>query len=168
MCKSVEDARTETVSAYRRYSAEVLRHAVLLTPDVALAQDAVQESFLRLFLALTQGEEITQARPWLHRVAQNLIYDWLRSARAHRLVPLDDVVTEAAEQHSSLNAIDWMPAAQQALAPREWQCVRLRVEGMDYAEIATALHIQQGTVGALLNRATTKLRQLFREKERPT
>jgi DNA-directed RNA polymerase specialized sigma24 family protein len=53
------------------------------------------------------------------------------------------------------------------LAPREWQCVRLRAEGFDYTEIATELAIRPGTVGSLLHRATEKLRILLRKKERP-
>lgn len=47
------------------------------------------------------------------------------------------------------------------LAPRELECVRLRIEGMRYDEIAAALDIRPGTVGALLARAVTKLRRTF-------
>jgi DNA-binding NarL/FixJ family response regulator len=38
-------------------------------------------------------------------------------------------------------------------------CLRLRTEGLSYDEIAAALDIQPGTVGALLNRARQKLEQ---------
>ncbi|MBZ5580075.1 MAG: LuxR C-terminal-related transcriptional regulator, partial [Acidobacteriia bacterium] len=44
------------------------------------------------------------------------------------------------------------------LTEREFACLRLRAEGLDYAEIASALGIRSGTVGALLARAQKKIR----------
>jgi DNA-directed RNA polymerase specialized sigma24 family protein len=64
-------------------------------------------------------------------------------------------------------AADFIEAARQLLAPREWQCVQLRAEGFDYTEIATELAIRPGTVGSLLHRATEKLRIRLQKKERP-
>ena len=42
--------------------------------------------------------------------------------------------------------------------PRELDCLRLRVEGFSYQEIAQALGVRPGTVGALLPRVYSKLR----------
>jgi DNA-directed RNA polymerase specialized sigma24 family protein len=44
------------------------------------------------------------------------------------------------------------------------QCVQLRSEGFDYTEIAAELAIRPGTVGALLHRATEKLRSRLWKK----
>jgi DNA-directed RNA polymerase specialized sigma24 family protein len=62
---------------------------------------------------------------------------------------------------------DWIESAKQLLAPREWECVQLRAEGFDYTEIATRLEIRPGTVGSLLHRASEKLGNRMRKKERP-
>jgi len=45
------------------------------------------------------------------------------------------------------------------LTPRELDCLRLRVEGFSYGQIADRLGIRAGTVGALLPRVYAKLRQ---------
>jgi DNA-directed RNA polymerase specialized sigma24 family protein len=51
------------------------------------------------------------------------------------------------------------------LAPRELECVRLRAEGLNDAEIAEVLSIRSGTVGALLSRALGKCRALLDREE---
>ena len=70
-----QTARDETIQAYQWHASVVLAYAHKLTRDDALAQDAVQETFLRFFIALMQGEEIQNARAWLHRVAHNYLED---------------------------------------------------------------------------------------------
>ena len=47
---------------------------------------------------------------------------------------------------------------QKKLTCRELECLRLRAEGLSYAEIGSVLGIRCGTVGALLARLHDKLR----------
>lgn len=163
-------AREETIQAYQLHSGVLLAYAHRLTRDDALAQDAVQETFLRFFLALVQGESIQNTRAWLHRVAHNYICETLRSATVRTAVSLEDAgedrLRDERNTPGSDRAGDWIEAARQLLAPREWQCVQLRAEGFDYTEIATELAIRPGTVGSLLHRATEKLRIRLRKKEK--
>jgi RNA polymerase sigma factor (sigma-70 family) len=166
----VQRAREETIRAYQLHAGVLLAYAHRLTKDDALAQDALQETFLRFFLALMQGEEIQYARAWLHRVAHNYVCDTLRSATIRTAVPLEDAGEERLRDERGMpgadRAADWIETARMLLAPREWQCVQLRAEGFDYTEIATELAIRPGTVGSLLHRATEKLRIRMRKKER--
>lgn len=167
----VQSAREETIRAYQLHSGVLLAYAHRLTRDDAMAQDALQETFLRFFLALMQGEDIQHARAWLHRVAHNYVCDTLRSATIRTAVPLedagDDRLRDERDMPGADRAADWIEAARLLLAPREWQCVQLRAEGFDYTEIATELAIRPGTVGSLLHRAAAKLCIGPRKKERP-
>jgi RNA polymerase sigma factor (sigma-70 family) len=166
-----QSAREETIQAYQLHAGVLLAYSHRLTRDDALAQDALQETFLRFFLALVQGEVIQNARAWLHRVAHNYICEILRSAAIRTAVPLEDAGEDRLRDERAMpgadRAADWIEAARQLLAPREWQCVQLRVEGFDYTEIATELAIRPGTVASLLHRASEKLRIRMRKKERP-
>ncbi len=165
----VESARERTMQAYQQHAGALLAYAHRLTRDDALAQDAVQETFLRFFLALMQEEEIQNARAWLHRVAHNYICATLRSAPVRTAVPLTDAGEDRLRDERDMpGAGDWVEAARLLLAPREWQCVQMRAEGFDYTEIATELAIRPGTVAALLHRATEKLRSRPRKKVIPT
>jgi DNA-directed RNA polymerase specialized sigma24 family protein len=80
----------KTIQAYQQHAGVLLGYAHQLTRDHALAQDAVQETFLRFFLALMQAEEIQNAQAWLHQVAHNYVCDTLRSATVRTAVPLED------------------------------------------------------------------------------
>jgi RNA polymerase sigma-70 factor (ECF subfamily) len=149
----------------------LLGYAHRLTRDDALAQDAVQETFLRFFLALVQGEGIQNARAWLHRVAHNYVCETLRSAPVRTSVSFDEAGAYRLQDERSMpgadRAAEWIEAARQLLAPREWQCVQLRAEGFDYTEIAIRLEIRPGTVGSLLHRAGEKLGIRLRKREKP-
>ncbi len=163
-CAAVETARRTVVEAYRHHWAELSRAAVAMTQNEAIVQDLLQETFLRYFVALNHGEQIRHEKGWLRQVLHNLIEDWRRSTRAHVLVALEDsggAAVDAARSDQPHADFDWIPKAEQMLAPREWECLQLRAEGCDYREIAVAMQIRVGTVGVLLHRATRKLRQLL-------
>jgi len=164
-------AREKTIDAYQLHAGVLLAYTHRLTRDDALAQDALQETFLRFFLALMQGEEIQKVRAWLHRVAHNYVCEILRSSRVRSAISLEEAGEERLRDERGTPGLDrtteWIQAARLMLAPREWQCVQLRAEGFDYTEIATELAIRPGTVGSLLHRATEKLRLRLQKKERP-
>jgi RNA polymerase sigma-70 factor (ECF subfamily) len=168
---NAQAAREETIRAYQMHAGVLLCYAHRLTRDDALAQDAVQETFLRFFLALAQGEGIHNVRAWLYRVSHNYVYETLRSATVRTAVPLEEAGEYRLQDERSMpgadRAADWIEAARQMLAPREWQCVQLRAEGFDYTEIATRLEIRPGTVGSLLHRAGEKLGIRLRKRDKP-
>lgn len=153
-----EHAREETLRVYGDFADALRGYARRLTVDAALAQDAVQETFLRYFLALMQGETIRNPSAWLHRVAHNYICETVRSSVVRACVALDDAPPDALRAASAIDLAEWEEALERLLAPRESQCLRLRTEGLDYTEIAARMAIRPGTVGALLHRAARKLR----------
>ncbi len=70
---------TEELFAENRDSlVRYLRHHL---SDFAVAEDIAQESFIRFFQARTQGEDVTQPRAWLFRVAHNLLIDFGRKKK---------------------------------------------------------------------------------------
>ena len=164
-------ARETTVQAYQLHASALSAYVHQLTRNEELAEDALQETFLRLFLALMQGEDIKGTGPWLHRVAHNFISDTLKSATVRKVVSLYDATEDRLRDDWSTPGSDriseWVESARMLLAPREWECVHLRAEGFDYTEIAAELSIRPGTVGALLHRATEKLRKRSRQKAGP-
>jgi RNA polymerase sigma factor (sigma-70 family) len=163
-------AREATIQAYQVHASALSAYTNKLTRNEGLAEDAAQETFLRLFLALMQGEDIKNLGPWLHRVAHNYVYETLKSTTVRKSISLDDAAEDRLRDDRATpgpNRIsEWVESARMLLAPREWQCVHLRAEGFDYTEIAAELSIRPGTVGALLHRATEKLRKRLVNKER--
>lgn len=166
----IERVRAAVLDAYRRHAGELSRLAMNMTRNRSLAQDVLQETFLRYFLTQMHGEVVTDERGWLWGVMRSLIADWKRSAALDSEVALEDAAGAPADEPeddvAATRALPWVGKAARILAPREQECIQLRAQGLQYREIATAMQIDVGTVGALLNRAVRKLKQVLRSREK--
>lgn len=68
-------------SLMQRYERRVLKVIRRFVPDAELAEDLLQESFLRAYERLDQFDPARRFGPWLFRLAVNLTYDHLRKVR---------------------------------------------------------------------------------------
>jgi RNA polymerase sigma-70 factor (ECF subfamily) len=140
----------------------MLRYAARVVRNHEAAQDAVQEAFLRFFIARTAGQQIRQPKAWLFRVLHNHVLDQERAGSRNE-VGLDSLSNTAGSGHDPETDYRRVEALERtletALSPREVECVRLRAEGLQYDEIAEVLGMRSGTVGALLTRAHKKMRR---------
>jgi RNA polymerase sigma-70 factor (ECF subfamily) len=152
----------EICALYEKDAPGMLRYAARIARSHEAAQDAVQEVFLRLFVARTAGQQIRQPRAWLYRVLHNHLLDRGRAGSQHE-IGLDSLRNTPGPGHNPETEYVRTEALEKALgsalSPREIQCVRLRAEGLQYEEIAEVLNLRVGTVGALLARAHKKMRE---------
>lgn len=127
--------------------------------DRHLAEDVVQETFVKLSRALGRGEHIANVRGWLRTVAQHGTVDELRRSRSVLVDELPDTVTHdtfAADGDPELE-VAW-----KGLSPRHREVLRLReLEGLRYDEIATAMATGVPAVETLLFRARAALRREY-------
>lgn len=137
-----------------------MRYVLYVVKDANLAEDAVQESFLRYYECRLKGEPIPKPRAWIFRVARNYAIDQIRAAHSGRLVELEDAACFADDRYSPENELDRVEARtliSRLLAPRELECLRLWSYGFKYREIAAILDIEPNTVGATLARGLRKI-----------
>src|SRR5262245_38819226 len=84
----VERAREGDADAFRElvesYSAKLFRLAWRITGDEQLAEDAVQEAFLRAYRSLGRFDARSQFGTWLHRIALNAALDLARTQQRQR------------------------------------------------------------------------------------
>ncbi len=155
-------AYDQLVRRYRRLVVSVAYHHGL---DLAEAEDAAQETFVKAWLALPRyRESLGSLRAWLCHIAINTALDAHRRKRSEQ--ELDEYMIDGtgnpaeqaeikAEAMAVRRALDQLPAASRAaLVLREY-------EGLAYAEIATALGIPVGTVMSRLSFARRRLRELL-------
>jgi RNA polymerase sigma-70 factor (ECF subfamily) len=169
--KIVEEQMDAAVSKiYVEWREDVYRYLVLLGLGPARAQEATQEVFMRLYATLRKGgDPILNQRAWVFRTAHNLGLT-LRS-RESGILPFDSkleaTIADAADSpERSLLEREMMRKLHRAvssLSPQQRQCLRLRAEGLKYAEIADAIGISVSTVYEFLRRAVTKLRTTIYE-----
>jgi RNA polymerase sigma-70 factor (ECF subfamily) len=156
------DLEVEVAQAYAEFAVGLLRYALLTMRNHEAAQDAVQEAFLRFFIARSQGQRIQTPRAWLYRVLRNHILDSLRSSAVKREVGIDQVrqvIDARQDPEMSYHHRELARKVTALLAPRELECLRLRNEGFGYEEIAGILCLSAGTVAALLSRGQKKIRK---------
>jgi RNA polymerase sigma-70 factor (sigma-E family) len=144
---------------YRRHAPDAGRLAYLLTGDRALAEDLVQEAFLRLF-GRFQDLRRPEAFEWyLRRTVVNLANSQFRRRRVERAY-LDRRVPEARPDASAeVEAREDLWRALQALPERQRAALVLRFyEDLPEARAAEVLGCPVGTVKSLVSRGLERLR----------
>ncbi|MFN8009433.1 MAG: sigma-70 family RNA polymerase sigma factor [Terriglobia bacterium] len=150
----------EVVTLYETCASGLLRYGMGLVSNRELVEEGLQECYLRFFIARSEGQTIENPKAWLYRVLRNYLLDRLKEAGEKNKVSLEVLVDQVDLLENPEKAYIRMEALQNVeklLAPRELECLRLRVEGFDYNEIANILGIRPGTIGATLARALNKI-----------
>ncbi len=176
-----EDAFVMLVARYQR---PMLRLACSMVSNEAVAEEAVQDTWLGVVRGIEQFEGRSSIKTWLFRILINRT----RSAAAHE--PADpsietlhtvdparfDVQGQWADpvdrwpelSEERLDAATWAPVlkdALDALPPRQRQVVVLRdVEGLSNDEACALLGISSGNQRILLHRGRSRLREILGTK----
>src|SRR5260370_26593726 len=156
--KAFEDARDD-----------VYRYLLTLGLWPPQAQEATQDVFLKLYVALRQGDKILNSRAWIFRVAHN--HGLNVRAREDVMQPFDpDLETRIIQRQNDpeQDAIEdeqmlRLNRAVAGLSEQQRNCLHLRAEGLRYHEIAQTIGISTSTVGEFLLRAVTRLKKAVHE-----
>ena len=153
-----------------RYQAKAMRVAFLITNDEPLAEDVVQDTFVRIYRKIGQFDSAGPFEPYLLKSVANAALNITR--RVKHQVSLDGdpgQVERLLSQATSVESeVDYLQlkkriiAALAKLEPRQRAAVvqRYYLE-MTEKEMAVALDAAPGTVKWLLNAARAKLRGLL-------
>ena len=134
--------------------------------DAALADDVVQDTFIRLLQARTDGLAAPQRKAYLYRIATNLLHDHWR--RTRREVPEDEAGRDRAgpPPDASLDQGLDLAAALAHLPERERAMVWLaHAEGYEHRDIAQMMNVGEKSVRVLLFRIRRKLAATLTAKE---
>jgi len=158
------------------FERRVLRTALRLLGRPDLAEDAAQETFLRLHRYLHRFDAARDLGPWLYRVVVNVCRDLRRRSRSAQVVPLEDERLEglsemqvdgaAIEQQAGL---EWerrlLEAALASLPEKERAAIVLRdIEGLATREVARILGSSEGTVRSQISTGRVKMRRFVEQR----
>ena len=126
------------------------------------AQELAQDSFLKLYQKLSKGEAVENPRAWVYRVAHN------SAVRYHQRepvfdeidanVPLPEMGPDPERALLERQGRAALVTAIRSLSPQQRNCLHLRVQGMQYREIAETIGISTSAVGEFLRRAVARLK----------
>lgn len=151
---------------YSRFRPLVFSAAFRITGDADVADDVVQETFLKVSAALPKFRPEARLSTWIYRIAVNEALDERRRAK-RRPTPAsghDGPLPEPAWSAPDASAADRIREAVAGLPPREKAVFVLRhYEGLPVAEVAEVLEIAEGTVKATLHHALARLADRLRD-----
>jgi RNA polymerase sigma-70 factor (ECF subfamily) len=159
---------------YREYGrlTYAVAHRVLGRHD--LAEDAVQQTFVRAWQAADRFDVDRDPASWLATIAKRVAIDICRREARRPALALDDVGTAdravigEPPDAGTLDAVWQVRRAIEELAPEEATIVRLQhLEGMTQTEISAQLDISLGTVKSRSHRAHRKLAALLAHLREP-
>ncbi|HEY7215415.1 MAG TPA: RNA polymerase sigma factor [Thermoanaerobaculia bacterium] len=152
---------------YAGTSAALWAYLRRLGGDPALADDILQESYVKLLGRVDPASEEREKRAYLYRIATNLLRDRWRQER-REVLGLSSLLGRWEERGRAADAplkVD-LESAFQRLEPRERAILWLAyVEGYDHREIAGIVGVKEGSVRVLLFRARKKAARELDRKE---
>jgi len=164
---SAETPRWETIEElFAALEAPLLGYGLRLTGELGLAEDVVQEAFMKLHL---QFKDVREPRRWLYRTVHNLALN--RRRQAAKMVSLNSgtsaenenapVTADTAdpaplpdEQIARMEGIGQVRLSLAALDDRSRELIRLKfTDELSYRDISARTGISVSNVGYILHHA---------------
>jgi len=155
--------RRAIATIFERYQQELYRFCLGLLGEPQDAQDALQNTMVKVMRALPGEEREIALRPWLYRIAHNEAIELRRTRHPTQvleghLVDGQSSVTERAEQREQL---EWLLKDLGDLPERQRTVLVMReLSGLDFAEIGAALDTSGAVVRQSLYEARRNLEQM--------
>jgi RNA polymerase sigma-70 factor (ECF subfamily) len=150
---------------YQRSAPALRAYLVRVSGNPALADDLMQESYLRFLCASRpEGGEVTYRR-YLFRIATNLLRDHWRRPRAACLEDVPEQFLAARDGLARIDSQAILDPAMARLRPRERQLLWLaHAEGYSHREISDITGLSAAGIRLLLFRARRKIARLLRKQ----
>jgi RNA polymerase sigma factor (sigma-70 family) len=159
---SAAPPKAETIEElFSALESPLLNYALRLSGELSVAEDLVQEAFMKLH---AQFEQVREPRRWLYRTVHNLALNQRRAAG--KIISLNARVEENEssdatdpqplpdEQIARLEGIGLVRLGLEVLDERSREVLRLKfTENLSYKEISARTGLKIGHVGYLLHHA---------------
>ena len=152
----------ELQSMLEAYGNDVLRLCTLYLKDRHLAEDALQETFIKVWQKYHTYLGLANEKTWIMRIAINVCKNYLRTAWIKRssVVQIEDIVKASQCQYRHIEeSVDLLNAI--LTLKEKYRVVLLLYYYQEFTvkEIAEILDKKQSTVLSLMKRGREQLRQ---------
>lgn len=150
---------------YERSARPLWAYLARVSGDAALADDLLQESYVRFLCADHPQDGEVNARRYLFRIATNLMKDYWRKPTAASIDDLPEERFSCPDQSAQYESKAVLGPAMMVLRPRERQLLWLAyAEGYSHREIAEITGLASASIRLLLFRARRRVARLLREQ----
>lgn len=168
--KKSEPTQEEFRLVYEMFYSRVYRDVYFITKDSYLAQDALQETFVKAYKHMHRLEDKERMGAWLSTIATRTAIDLLRKRKGAREVLTEDVMIQ--EKNMQENNFDTLYIVEENLVKEELlnslhelkaeyrEVILLRyIHDLSIKEMAHYLKINESTVKTRLHRARKKMKE---------
>ncbi len=157
---------------YRLLAGPMLGYLTRFSGDRGLAEEALQETFVKVHKVRHTYQRGRPLRPWMYAIARHVAVDELRRRKRRREVGDSDEVLEAIpgedprEAPGQRDPVDLEAALATLPAAQREALVMTKLNGLSVREAAAALNSTEGAVKVKVHRAMQKLRERLGGKKR--
>lgn len=147
---------------YRKFARKMYAICQSYARDKALAQDILQDGFVKVFMKIQTFNPDNSLEGWIRRVVTNTAIDYFRQSRKlnqyieleeeHSLQLADDEVNEKIDVDEILYYLDKLPTGARVIFNL------YAIEGYTHKEIAQQLKISEGTSKSQFSRARSLIK----------
>lgn len=152
---------------YKEYAAGIRKLCLGYTGDEAMAQDLLQETFIRVWNNMQHFRGEAQWSTWIYRIAVNTCLTWLRKkplpsvdADAPGIVLMSDAPNTTAQQ------IQTLYTCISRLAETDRLIITLVLDEKPYEEIAAITGITENNLRVKIHRIKKQLSEIYNKYER--
>ncbi len=168
------EKQAQYLEAYEKYSDALYRHCYFRLSDRERALDLVQETYLKAWQYIEDGQEIIAFKAFLYKILNNLIIDEYRRKKSVSLDALleegDMIEGEILELRDDVSGasmgisvdIERIQESLAALPEPYREAVTLRyIDGLSPHEIGELIEESENVVSVRIHRGIKKLREFF-------
>jgi RNA polymerase sigma-70 factor, ECF subfamily len=171
-----DDSQSERAFAelVRRYRPKLVRLAVQMVRDTALADDVVQETFVRIVSAVDKFDGRSEPYTWMYRICVNLSLNAIRGRRVRMRVSAVEDAPDQGQNIADTGQIGASPEQTSVLRQRgaalnaaidalseslRTTVLMVAVEGISHEESAAILGVPEGTIAWRIHEARKRIRE---------
>lgn len=156
---------------YNRYATKIFSKCISLLKDEALAKDATQEIFTKIFLNLSRFGEKSKFSTWVYSITYNYCIDYIRKMKkqdifSDEMEKVSDVIDDGPEFDEELlqlevrqlrEILDEIPIGDKTILLMKYQ------DDMSIKEIADILDKTESAIKMQIKRAKERAQKVKRE-----
>jgi RNA polymerase sigma-70 factor, ECF subfamily len=157
---------SERFAAFYEHSARPLwAYLARVSGDPSLADDLMQESYVRFLCGDSPGDGEVESRRYLFRIATNLLRDHWRRPGATSIDDLPEHLFASTDSSEQMNSAALLQPALARMRPRDRQLLWLaHAENYSHREIAQMTGLATTSIRLLLFRARRKIARILRQE----
>jgi RNA polymerase sigma-70 factor (ECF subfamily) len=162
------EQNSERFAAFYEHSARPLwAYLARVSGDPSLADDLMQESYVRFLCGDSPGDGEVESRRYLFRIATNLLCDHWRRPGATSIDDLPEHLFASTDSSEQMNSAALLQPALARMRPRDRQLLWLaHAENYSHREIAQMTGLATPSIRLLLFRARRKIARILQQQSR--